>query len=55
MREKERNRKKRNTRNGMKQALESQYIPRNDTIHRSRMQKERVHKIFPEAATGCIL
>ena len=37
----------------MKLALESQYVPRNDTIHHCHMQqRERVHKIFPEAASS---
>ena len=55
LRKKERNEKKRNTRNEMKQALENQFVPRNDTIHLLKCNKERFHKIFPDVATGCVL
>ena len=34
--------------------LESQCVPRNDTIHSVHMQ-ERVHEIFLDATTGCVL
>ena len=48
--------KKQNTRNKMTEALEIQYVPWNDATHHSHMQqRERVHEIFPEAGTRCVL